>query len=106
MRIAIYLRVSTDMQAEDGYSLRAQRATLIDYCRVNEYSVSDIYMDDGYSAKDTNRPQLKRLLEDATKGLFDAVLVYKFDRFTRSVKDLYELLDYLKKNSVSFISKQ
>ena len=106
MRIAIYLRVSTDMQVEDGYSLRAQRATLIDYCKLNDYTISDIYMDEGISAKDMNRPQLKRLLEDATKGLFDAVLVHKFDRFTRSVKDLYELLDYLKKYSVSFISKQ
>ena len=106
MRIAIYLRVSTDIQVEDGYSLRAQRATLIEYCKINEYTVSDIYMDEGISAKDTNRPQLQRLLDDATKGLFDAVLVHKFDRFTRSVKDLYELLDYLKRHSVSFISKQ
>lgn len=106
MRIAIYLRVSTEMQVEDGYSLRAQRATLIEYCKVNEYSISDIYMDEGISAKDTNRPQLQRLLEDATKGLFDAVLVHKFDRFTRSVKDLYELLGYLKLHGVSFISKQ
>ncbi len=106
MRIAIYLRVSTEMQVEDGYSLRAQRATLIEYCKVNEYEISDIYMDEGISAKDTNRPQLQRLLDDATKGLFDAVLVHKFDRFTRSVKDLYELLGYLKLHSVSFISKQ
>ncbi|OMF38819.1 hypothetical protein BK133_01035 [Paenibacillus sp. FSL H8-0548] len=106
MRIAIYLRVSTEMQVEDGYSLRAQRATLIEYCKANEYSVSDIYMDEGISAKDTNRPQLQRLLDDATKGLFDAVLVHKFDRFTRSVKDLYELLGYLKLHGVSFISKQ
>lgn len=106
MRIAIYLRVSTDIQVEDGYSLRAQRASLIEYCKVNEYAISDIYMDEGISAKDTNRPQLQRLLDDATKGLFDAVLVHKFDRFTRSVKDLYELLGYLKLHSVSFISKQ
>lgn len=106
MRVVCYLRVSTTEQAEDGYSIRAQRAQLIDYCRVNDYEITNIYIDEGYSAKDMNRPALKQLLADAEKGLFDAVVVYKLDRFTRSVKDLYELLDYLNRHNVGFISKQ
>lgn len=106
MRTVLYLRVSTNEQAQDGYSIRAQRAQLVDYCRVNDYEVVDIYIDEGFSAKDMKRPALKRLLDDAQKGLFDAVIVYKLDRFTRSVRDLYELLDYLNKNNVGFISKQ
>ena len=72
MRVVIYIRVSTTEQAEEGYSIRAQRAQLIDYCRVNDYEVVDIYIDDGYSAKDLNRPRLKDLLKHAEKGLFDA----------------------------------
>lgn len=106
MKTVLYLRVSTVEQAEEGYSIRAQRAQLIDYCRVNDYEVVDIYIDDGYSAKDLNRPRLRNLLKDAERGLFDAVLVYKLDRFTRSVRDLYELLERLNRNSVGFISKQ
>lgn len=106
MRVVLYIRVSTTEQAEEGYSIRAQRAQLVDYCRVNDYEIVDIYIDEGFSAKDMNRPALKRLLTDAQKGLFDAVVVYKLDRFTRSVKDLYTLLDYLNKHNVGFISKQ
>lgn len=106
MKAVIYIRVSTTEQAEEGYSIRAQRGQLVDYCRVNDLEVVNIYIDDGYSAKDINRPQLKSLLKDAEDGLFDAVVVYKLDRFTRSVKDLYELLEHLKKYNVDFISKQ
>lgn len=106
MRAAIYIRVSTEEQAKEGFSIRAQRLMLIEYCKVNDYTVSDIYVDDGYSAKDTNRPELQRLLSDAEKGAFNAVIVYKLDRFTRSVKDLYELLETLQSFRVDFISKQ
>lgn len=106
MKIAIYIRVSTDEQAKEGFSIRAQRNMLVDYCRVNEYEVTNVYLDDGYSAKDTKRPQLQQLLADAKKGEFNAVLVYKLDRFTRSVRDLYELLEYLQRHNVDFISRQ
>lgn len=106
MRVAIYIRVSTDEQAKEGFSIRAQRNALVDYCRVNEYQVSNIYIDDGYSAKDTKRPLLQKLMEDAQRSEFDAVLVYKLDRFTRSVRDLYELLEYLQQHNVDFISRQ
>lgn len=106
MRVVLYIRVSTTEQAEEGYSIRAQRTQLLDYCRVNDYEVVDIYIDDGYSAKDLNRPRLRNLLKDAQKGLFDAVVVYKLDRFTRSVRDLYDLLERLQTHNVGFISKQ
>lgn len=106
MKVAIYIRVSTDEQAKEGFSIRAQRNMLVDYCRVNDYEVTDVYLDDGFSAKDTKRPQLQKLLADAKKGEFNAVLVYKLDRFTRSVRDLYELLEYLQRHNVDFISRQ
>jgi Site-specific recombinases, DNA invertase Pin homologs len=106
MKVVLYLRVSTIEQAEEGFSIRAQKTQLLDYCRVNDYEVVEIYIDDGYSAKDTNRPALKQLLKDAEKGQFKAVLVYKLDRFTRSVRDLYDLLGYLSGFGVDFVSKQ
>jgi site-specific DNA recombinase len=106
MRAALYIRVSTDEQAAEGFSIRAQKDLLVDYCRVNDYNITNIYIDDGYSAKDTKRPRLQELLKAAKDGAFDAVVVYKLDRFTRSVKDLYDLLEYLQTNGVGFISRQ
>ncbi len=106
MRVVIYIRVSTDEQAIDGYSIRGQKTQLIEYCRLHGYEIVYIYIDDGYSAKNTKRPQLQQLLEDAKAGKFDAILVYKLDRFSRSVRDLYELLEQLKIYSVGFMSKQ
>ena len=58
MRTAIYIRVSTDEQATEGYSIRAQEERLIAYCQSQDWDVTNIYKDEGYSAKDTNRPQL------------------------------------------------
>jgi len=106
MRVALYIRVSTDEQANEGYSIRAQKNQLVDYCRVNDYEIVKICIDDGFSAKNTKRPRLQEILTAASNKEIDAVLVYKLDRFTRSVKDLYELLEYLQSYSVGFISKQ
>lgn len=105
-RVALYIRVSTDEQANEGYSIRAQRSILVDYCKSNDYEIVNIYIDDGYSAKNTKRPQLQQLLTDARENKFDAIIVYKLDRFTRSVRDLYELLEELQRSKVDFISRQ
>ncbi|WFB57517.1 recombinase family protein [Paenibacillus sp. BR1-192] len=106
MKVAIYIRVSTEDQAREGYSIRGQKKDLTDYCRSNSLEVANIYIDDGYSAKDTNRPKLKEMLKAAANNEFKAILVYKLDRFTRSVRDLYDLLEKLNKFGVGFISKQ
>ncbi|GIO63532.1 recombinase family protein [Paenibacillus cineris] len=106
MKVAIYIRVSTEDQARDGYSIRGQKKDLTEYCKANELEIANVYIDDGYSAKDTNRPKLKELLSAAEAGEFKAILVYKLDRFTRSVRDLYDLLEKLNKHGIGFISKQ
>jgi len=106
LRVALYIRVSTEEQAQEGFSIRAQKNNLIDYCRVNDHEIVKIYIDDGYSAKDTKRPRLQELLKSAKNKEFDAVVVYKLDRFTRSVKDLYDLLEYLQSYGIDFISRQ
>lgn len=102
MKAAIYLRVSTREQSEEGFSIRAQKQRLEAYVESQNWKVWDYYIDEGFSAKDTERPQLKRLLNDLDK--FDVVLVYRLDRLTRSVLDLYKLLETLEAHNVKFKS--
>lgn len=104
MRVAIYVRVSTDMQRDEGYSLDAQRDRCKAYCISQGWEVVLVYVEEGKSAKDMNRSELQRMLKDTESGLFDIILVYKLDRLTRSVKDLNELLDLFEKNNVKFRS--
>lgn len=105
MRIACYVRVSTEMQVQEGYSLDAQRERLSNYCKSQDnWIIHDWYIDQGESAKDLNRPDMKRMLNDAESGLIDIVLVYKLDRLTRSVRDLHTLLDQFEKFQVKFRS--
>jgi site-specific DNA recombinase len=85
-----YLRVSTEDQAREGYSLAAQRDRLNAFAASQDWKVATWYVDEGISAKDMNRPALKQLLADARKG--EVVLVYKLDRLTRNVADLDYLL--------------
>lgn len=104
MKVAIYIRVSTTDQAREGFSIPAQRERLTLYANAQDWEIYDYYVDDGYSAKDTNRPAFQRLMQDAEKRNIDVILVHKLDRFTRSVKDLYEVLEKLSKYNVSFRS--
>lgn len=106
MKVALYIRVSTEEQATEGYSIRGQKTQLVDYCRVNDYEITKIYIDEGLSAKDTKRPELQQMIRDAELKMFDAILVYKLDRFSRSAKDLHELVDHIQTFGVDFISKQ
>lgn len=106
MRTAIYIRVSTDEQANEGFSIASQKERLTAYVHSQEWDIYDFYVDDGYSAKDTKRPALQRMLKDAENNKIDVVLVHKLDRFTRNVRDLYSLLDDFEKCKVGFRSAQ
>lgn len=92
MRVLAYVRVSTDEQAEEGFSLPTQQRRIIDFCRSQWETGPELvwYVDDGYSAKDMDRPRLGALRRDAGPG--DTVMVLRLDRLTRSVLDLYTLL--------------
>lgn len=105
-RTAIYVRVSTEDQAKEGFSIPAQRDRLTAYIHSQDWELYDYYIDDGYSAKDTKRPAFQRMVKDAEDRKIDIILVYKLDRFTRSVRDLYEVLEKLNKWNVSFRSSQ
>lgn len=104
MRCAIYRRVSTDMQAEEGFSLEAQRVRLRAYAESQGWAVVEDYCDDGFSAKNIDRPEMQRLIGNIKKKKFDVVLVYRLDRFVRSVLDLHELLQTMEKYDVKFKS--
>ncbi|NWL87597.1 hypothetical protein DMN77_08265 [Paenibacillus sp. 79R4] len=104
MKAAIYIRVSTDMQAEEGFSVEGQRQKLASYAQSQDWTIFDEYIDDGYSAKDLERPEMQRLLKNMEEKKFDVVLVYKLDRLTRSVGDLHKLLKTFDKYGVKFRS--
>ena len=102
---AIYIRVSTIDQAEDGYSLDAQEKILRKWCDNNGYDVYDIYADRGISGKDiSHRPDMIRLIEDAKTKKFDTVLFWALSRFTRSVNDLYNTMELFQSLDISMIS--
>jgi site-specific DNA recombinase len=104
MKVAAYIRVSTQMQVEDGYSLSAQRERLKAFAFSQGWEIVQFYVDEGLSAKDMDRPELQRMLKGVREGIFDIVLVYKLDRLTRSVIDLDKLLTEFSKHDVMFKS--
>lgn len=105
LRIAIYARVSTDEQAEHGYSIDAQLDTLRNYCTLYNKQIIGEYVDRGVSGKSTKgRYELQRLLKDAEDGLFDEVIVWKINRMARKNIDLLQIVDLLDKNNIAFRS--
>jgi putative DNA-invertase from lambdoid prophage Rac len=97
--IGIYARVSTLDQTSTQ-----QLEVLRGYCKNADYKIADEYIDDGESAMKQSRPQYQRLLEDARRRKIDTVLVYKLDRFSRSLKELVNTMSVLKEYGVDFIS--
>lgn len=105
MRTAIYVRVSTLEQAQEGYSIDEQIDKLKKYCAAKDWNVYQIYKDPGFTGSNTNRPGLNALISAAKRNLFDTVLVYKLDRLSRSQKDtLYLIEDVFGKMGISFVS--
>ena len=103
-KVALYVRVSTQEQV-NGYSIQEQTERLIKYCEAHDWKASQIYTDPGCSGGNLQRPALQNLLNDATKGKFSLVLVYKLDRLSRSQKDtMYLIEDVFLKNNIDFIS--
>ena len=102
----IYVRVSTEDQAKDGFSIHAQKQKLTKYAEANDWDIFDYYVDDGISGKNLDgRPQVIRLLKDVEEGKINNVLIYKLDRLTRSVRDLIYLIELFEKHSCTFNSQ-
>lgn len=102
-RVAIYARVSTQEQAENGNSLDFQIEKLKAYCQLHGYKIVGEYVDAGVSGAKSERPALNKLKKDIDK--IDIVLIYKLDRLSRSIKDTMNLIeDLFKPNNVNLIS--
>ena len=104
-KVAIYIRVSSLDQARDGYSLSAQERTLRKYCSDRNYSVFNLYADEGISGKDmVHRPAIQKLMQDAEAKKFDVILFWALSRFTRSVSDLYQTVYRLNQLNIDLVS--
>ena len=106
MRCAIYTRVSTDEQAKSEYSsLDRQREVCVAYIDIHReqgWHLVQVYEDGGYSGKDLHRPGLQELVQDLSEGKIDAIVTYKIDRISRSLKDFYDFWEVLKDHGVTF----
>ena len=92
----VYIRVSTEDQAREGFSLGEQEEKLLQLCKFKELDVYKVYKDAGISAKDMeHRPQFQEMLKDMKEGKLNYIVAYKLDRITRSVRDLEELISVL-----------
>ncbi|HDH5587196.1 TPA: recombinase family protein [Staphylococcus aureus] len=103
-RVGIYVRVSTEMQSTEGYSIDGQINQIREYCNFNNFAVVDVYADRGISGKSMNRPELQRLLKDANEGQIDCVMVYKTNRLARNTSDLLKIVEDLHRQNVEFFS--
>lgn len=103
-KVAGYVRVSTEEQAQTGYSIPAQIEKLEAMCKSQDWHMLPTYVDDGYSGKNLERPAITRLLADARKRKFDLILVYKLDRFSRRLSDLVSLGEELERLGIGLRS--
>jgi DNA invertase Pin-like site-specific DNA recombinase len=109
MRVAIYARVST---AHNGQDPAMQTRELREYCERRGWTIAGEgegggggeYVDIGISGTKESRPELDRLMADAHRRRFDAVVVWKFDRFARSVSHLLRALETFRAQGIEFVS--
>jgi DNA invertase Pin-like site-specific DNA recombinase len=101
MRIGIYARVSTKDQ-----SCELQLRDLRTYCAARGFEPIHEYVDIGQSGAKDSRPELNKLMDDARKRQFDAIVVWRFDRFARSTKHLLLALEEFRSLGIQFISYQ
>src|ERR1700745_3258736 len=101
MRAAIYARVSTSNNGQDP---RVQTREIREYCERRGWQIAVEYVDAGISGAKDSRPELNKLMQDAHRRYFDAVVVWKFDRFARSVSHLLRALETFRALGVEFVS--
>ena len=102
---AIYIRVSTSHQVEEGISLESQEQILTSYCNERGYKIYDIYKDAGKSGKTTdNRSEFQRLINDAEKKKYDLLVIWKISRFGRNFNDMVMGSKILLNKNINIIS--
>ena len=102
-RVAIYTRASKGEQ-DNSHSLDAQRNACIAFAQKRGWQVREIYEDPGFSASDTKHPAFQTMMADAGNNLFDVVLVYTLDRFSRNIGDMLSSFKCLDDNKIPLTS--
>ncbi|HKM09393.1 MAG TPA: recombinase family protein [Candidatus Methanomethylophilaceae archaeon] len=102
MRVAVYVRVSTEEQAQEGYSLDSQIEMLTNYCISEEWTISKVYRDDGYSGRNTKRPGYLDMMDKQDD--WDVLLVVKMDRIHRNSRNFMDMMEELDGNGKMFVS--
>lgn len=103
MKCVAYIRVSTEKQAEEGYGLESQKRDIENYCKKNEYAITDYYIDDGYTGANMDRPELQRLISDCVAKRIKCVVAFKLDRLSRSMVDgIYMIERVFQPNNIIF----
>ncbi len=99
-KCGLYMRVSTEDQAREGFSLPEQRERLETFCKFKGYEIVDYYEDAGISAKTGNyRPEFERLKSDIKAKKINTIVAMKLDRITRSIFDWEKLITFLDENN-------
>jgi len=104
LKVSTYIRVSTGRQAREGDSLEEQENELKKFCEYKNYLIHKMHIERGKSAKDTNRPEYQKLLEEIKEKKINAVVVKKLDRLSRSLLDFEDFMQIAQKSDVEFIS--
>ena len=103
MECVVYMRVSTEKQAEEGNGLESQKRDIQNYCKKNEYIITDYYIDDGYTGANMDRPELQRLITDCVAKRIKCVVAFKLDRLSRSMVDgIYMIERVFQPNNILF----
>lgn len=98
-RVGLYVRISTGHQSVD-----LQLQALRDYCKSRGWEIVKVYEDKGESGKSESRPAFDEMMQDAARGRLDTVLVFRCDRFSRSVRHFVNTLHALEQMGVGFVS--
>ena len=104
LKAALYIRVSTDRQAEEGDSLEEQESELKKYCEFRKFHIKNIYIERGKSGGNTKRPEYQKLIKDMQAQRINTVVVKKLDRLSRSLLDFEALMVIMQTHEVEFIS--
>lgn len=104
MRAALYTRVSTEEQANEGFSLDAQMRRLEGYCAVEGWEIAGRYREEGHSGRSTERPEYQRMMSESAS--WDVVLVLKMDRIHRNSVNFARMMDALEAEGKDFCSVQ
>lgn len=98
-KVAIYCRVASKNRVE----IKKQKEILKNYCNENNYEIYKIYIDNGYSGLDDNRPNYNKLLNDLKKNMFDTIIVRDMSRLGRSIIKLEKVIKLLENNNCNLI---